>query len=123
MRVPFSVYLGWITVATIANVSQLLFVLGWGGWGIAPITWTIIMLAAAVVIAALMAVTWRDVAYLAVLVWAVIGIALKHGATPAVSLAAWAAAAIIALLLIWSAVRPLPLPADAAQTSTAERTN
>ena len=61
------------------------------------------MLAAAVVIAALMAVTRRDVAYLAVLVWAVIGIALKHAATPAVSLAAWAAAAIVALLLIWSA--------------------
>jgi hypothetical protein len=117
VRVPFSIYLGWITVATIANVSQLLFVLGWGGWGIAPTVWTIIMLAAAVVIAALMAVTRRDVAYLAVLVWAVIGIALKHAATPAVSLAAWAAAAIIALLLIWSAVRPLRLPASADRTS------
>jgi hypothetical protein len=117
VRVPFSIYLGWITVATIANVSQLLFVLGWGGWGIAPTVWTIIMLAAAVVIAALMAVTRRDVAYLAVLVWAVIGIALKHAATPAVSLAAWAAAAIIALLLIWSAVRPLRLPASADRAS------
>ena len=82
VRVPFSIYLGWITVATIANVSQLLYVLGWGGWGIAPVTWTIIMLAAAVVVAALMAVTRRDVAYLAVSVWAVIGIALKHAATP-----------------------------------------
>jgi hypothetical protein len=117
VRVPFSIYLGWITVATIANVSQLLFVLGWGGWGIAPTVWTIIMLAAAVVVAALMAVTRRDVAYLAVLVWAVIGIALKHAATPAVSLAAWAAATIIALLLIWSAVRPLRLPASADRTS------
>ena len=70
------------------------------------------MLAAAVVIAALMAVTRRDVAYLAVLVWAVIGIALKHAATPAVSLAAWAAAAIGSRSSsIWSAVRPLRLPA------------
>ena len=117
VRVPFSIYLGWITVATIANVSQMLFVLGWGGWGIAPTVWTIIMLAAAVVIAALMAVTRRDVAYLAVLVWAVIGIALKHAATPAVSLAAWVAAAIIALLLIWSAVRPLRLPTGADRAS------
>jgi len=99
-------------------VSQLLFVLGWAGWGIAPAVWTIIMLAATVVIAAVTAVTRRDVAYLAVLVWAVVGIALKHAATPAVSLAAWAATAINALLLIWSAVRLLRLPAGAAQTST-----
>ncbi len=113
VRVPFSVYLGWITVATIANASQLLYVLGWGGWGIAPVTWTVIMLAAAVVIAALMGVTRRDVAYLAVLVWALIGIALKHAAIPAVSLTAWAATALIALLLIWSAVRPLRQPARA----------
>ncbi len=110
VRVPFSIYLGWITVATIANASQLLFVSGWNGWGIAPITWTVIMLAAAVVVAALMAVTRRDVAYLAVPVWAFIGIALKHAAaTPTVSTAAWVATGLVALLLIWSAVRPLKL--------------
>ncbi len=108
VRVPFSIYLGWITVATIANASQLLFVSGWNGWGIAPITWTIIMLAAAVVVAALMALTRRDVAYLGVLVWALIGIALKHAAaTPTVSISAWVATGLVALLLIWSAVRRL----------------
>ncbi len=121
VRVPFSIYLGWITVATIANASQLLFFLGWGGWGIAPTIWTIIMLAAAVIIAALMALTRRDVAYLAVLVWALVGIALKHAATPAVSLAAWVATTIIALLLIWSAVRRIRLPAGTAQTGTAQK--
>ena len=113
VRVPFSIYLGWITVATIANASQLLYVLGWDGWGIAPVTWTIIMLAAAVVVAALMAVTRRDVAYLAVPVWALIGIAIRQVPTPPVSLAAWVATGIVAVLLIWSVVRPLPLPASA----------
>lgn len=116
VRVPFSIYLGWITVATIANASQLLYVLGWDGWGIAPVTWTIIMLAAAVVVAALVAVTRRDVAYLAVPVWALIGIALRQASTPAVSLAAWVATGIVVALLIWSAVRPLRLPASAANS-------
>jgi hypothetical protein len=51
-------------------------------------------------------------------VWAVVGIALKYAATPAISLAAWAAAAINAPLLIWRAVRLPRLPADAARTST-----
>lgn len=111
VRVPFSIYLGWITVATIANASQLLYVLNWNGWGIAPITWTVIMLVAAVIVAALMAVTRRDPAYLAVLVWAFIGIALKHSATPTVSVSAWVATGLVALLLIWSAVRPLKLKA------------
>jgi hypothetical protein len=76
VRVPVSIYLGWITVATIANATRLLYVLGWDGWGLAPVTWTIIMLAATVV-AALVAVTRRDVAYLTVPVWALIGIALR----------------------------------------------
>ena len=119
VRVPFSIYLGWITVATIANASQLLYVLGWDGWGLAPATWTIIMLAAAVVVAALVAVTRRDVAYLAVPVWALIGIALRQTSTPAVSLAAWVATGIVAALLIWSAVRPLRLPASAANSMAA----
>ncbi len=116
VRVPFSIYLGWITVATIANASQLLFFLGWNGFGIAPATWTVIMLAAAVIVAALMALTRRDVAYLPVLVWALIGIALKHAATPTVSLAAWVATGIVVLLLGWSALRPLRLPASAGVT-------
>jgi len=119
VRVPFSIYLGWITVATIANASQLLYVLGWDGWGLAPVTWTIIMLAAAVVVAALVAVTRRDVAYLAVPVWALIGIALRQTSTPAVSLAAWVATGIVTALLIWSAVRPLRLPASAANSMPA----
>jgi hypothetical protein len=114
VRVPFSIYLGWITVATIANAAQLLYTQGWDGWGIAPVTWTVIMLAAAVVISALVAVTRRDVAYLAVPVWALVGIAVRQTATPAVSVGAWIAAAIVAALLIWSAVRPLSLPAGAA---------
>ncbi len=110
VRVPFSIYLGWITVATIANASQVLYVLGWDGWGIAPVTWTIIMVGAAVVVASLMAITRRDVAYLAVPVWALIGIAVRQAPMPPVSLAAWVAAGIVAALLIWSVLRPLQVP-------------
>jgi hypothetical protein len=107
VRLPFSIYLGWITVATIANASQLLFFLKWDGFGIAPAVWTVVMLAAAVIVAGLMALTRRDVAYLGVLVWALIGIALKHAATPVVSISAWVATALVGLLVIWSAARRL----------------
>lgn len=100
VRVPFSIYLGWITVATIANATQLLYFLGWNGGAISPQAWATIMLAVAVVVAALMAWTRRDAAYLAVLVWAFTGIALKHAATPTVAIGAWVAAALVAALIL-----------------------
>jgi hypothetical protein len=78
VHLPFSIYLGWITVATIANVTAVLWWLGWDGFGIAAELWTAIVLAVAVVIATLSALTRRDVAYLLVLVWAFAGIAVKH---------------------------------------------
>jgi translocator protein len=107
VRVPFSIYLGWITVATVANATQLLFFLGWNGGAIGPQAWTVIMLAVATVIAWLMAITRRDVAYLLVLVWAFIGIASKHAGTPVVSAAAWVASVLVAAAAIWSIVAGL----------------
>ena len=106
VHVPFSVYLGWITVATIANVTSLLDYLQWGGWGIAETTWTVAVLAVAVAIAA--AVTWtrQDAAYLLVLVWAFAGIAVKHPATPIVATAAWTAAVLVAALALGSLIAP-----------------
>jgi hypothetical protein len=104
VRVPFSIYLGWITVATIANATQLLHFLGWRGGAIGPEVWTVIMLAVAVVVAWLVAITRRDVAYLLVLVWAFIGIATKHAGVPVISTAAWAATVLVAAAVIWSAL-------------------
>ncbi len=104
VRVPFSIYLGWITVATIANVTQVLYYVGWNGFGISPETWLMIMLAVAVVVAGLMAWTRRDAAYLLVLVWAFIGIALKHAAVPPVAIAAWIATAAVVLLVVYAAL-------------------
>ena len=98
--VPFSVYLGWITVATIANVTVVLDYLGWNGWGISPQAWTVIMLFAGLVIATAMSLTRGDVAYSLVLIWAYAGIAVKHQATPMVAITAWVTAALIGLMLV-----------------------
>jgi hypothetical protein len=100
VRVPFSIYLGWITVATIANATSLLDYLNWSGWGISPEWWTVIMLVAATLIASAVSITRGDIAYVAVIVWALVGIALKHSDTMIVTVAAWAAAVVVALTLI-----------------------
>jgi benzodiazapine receptor len=100
VRVPFSIYLGWITVATIANATSLLDYLNWNGWGISAEVWAIIMLMAAAIIGSAVSITRGDVAYVAVLVWAFAGIAVKHGYTTSVAIAAWVAAGIVALTLL-----------------------
>ena len=98
--VPFSIYLGWITVATIANVTTVLAYLGWNGWGISPEAWTVIMLIAGLIIATAMSLTRGDVAYSLVLIWAYAGIAVKHSDTPVVAVTAWVTAALIGLMLV-----------------------
>ena len=100
--VPFSTYLGWITVATIANVTQVLYVLNWNGFGINPQLWAVIMLGAAVVISALMSFTRRNIPHALVLVWAFVGIAVKFPAEPLVSYSAWAAAGLVAAFVVYA---------------------
>ena len=56
---PFSIYLGWITVATVANVTDVLDYLKWDRFGIAPEIWMGIVLAAVLVISALVNFTRR----------------------------------------------------------------
>lgn len=99
VNVPFSIYLGWITVATIANATQLLFIMGWNGFGIAPAIWLVIMLATAVAISGLMSFTRRNIAHALVLIWAFVGIAVKFPENPTVSFSAWGAAALVGFLL------------------------
>ena len=57
VRIPFSIYFGWITVATIANVTVFLVSIGWDGWGLSERVWTIIALGLGLIIS--MATTIR----------------------------------------------------------------
>ena len=99
VSIPFSVYLGWISVATIANITDLLYYWRWDGFGIAPEMWAVIMLLVATVLALTMALTRGDVAYLSVFVWSFVGIAVKQSATPLVANTAWAMAVLVALMI------------------------
>ncbi len=103
--VLFSVYLGWITVATVANITDWLYFVGWDGFGISDPVWAVIMLGVASLLGLGMAITRRDVGYLAVLIWAFIGIAVKQTSAPMVVTGAWIAAALMTGLAIVSLVR------------------
>ena len=101
----FSIYLGWITVATVANIADWLYFVEWNGFGISAQIWAIIMLSVASLLGLVMALKQRDAAYLVVLVWAFIGIAVKQVTEPMLVLIGWIAAAFMFGLAIFSLTR------------------
>lgn len=78
IRFPFSIYMGWITVATIANITALLVKIGFKGFGISEAIWTIAVLIIGLIIASLTVLRNRDVAYGLAIIWAYRGIYIKH---------------------------------------------
>jgi hypothetical protein len=108
-------------VATVANITELLYFLKWDGFGIAPVVWMWIALAAVLVIAALMNFTRRDVAYTAVILWALAGISVKHADVPAVAIPTWITFGLVVLTLVLSFILPRGAPsADRKQPSVGE---
>lgn len=103
VRLPFGIYLGWISVATIANVSQVLFSSGWGGWGISDAAWAVILISIATVLGLLMLWRERETPYVLVLVWAFIGIAQKQSASSLVANTAWITGGLLVLAVITTA--------------------
>ena len=99
-RLPFSIYLGWISVATVANASALLDFVKWDRFGIAPEIWMSIMLAVVLVITALMNFTRRDIGYTLVILWALVGIGLKQAGVPAVAIPTWITFGLVLISLI-----------------------
>jgi hypothetical protein len=115
-RVPFSVYLGWITVATVANATAALVAAGWNGFGLAPEIWAVALVAVASLITLVMLLARRDAAYALVVVWALAGIALKRSqddspASRVVFTAAVACAAVVAAGIVATGIRSALRPA------------
>lgn len=75
---PFAIYAGWITVATIANISAFLVKTDWSGSGISPVLWTIIMIGIAGLVNLL--VLWkRNLREFAIIgVWGITAIAVEN---------------------------------------------
>jgi len=77
-HLPFSVYLGWITIATIANVTALLVNINWNTWGLSEQFWAVAVIIVGIAIALSMLFTRKDIYYSLVVDWALLGILLKR---------------------------------------------
>jgi len=96
VHLPFSVYLGWITIASIADVSSGLVSVNWTGFGLSPSTWAQLVVLVALVITLLVIGTRRDPAFGLVVVWALIGITANQLAHPDVTMVTEASAVLVA---------------------------
>ncbi len=112
VQIPFSLYFGWITVASIANITALLVSVGWNGFGVSDVTWTILVLAVGAAIGILTTLRFRDPAYALVLVWAYIGIWMNHvsasghgGAYPQIVFAAAICVGLFVVAFVFSLLR------------------
>lgn len=110
VRVPFSIYLGWVSVATIANVSDVLYFVGWGQFGLSAEAWMVIMLGVVVALAWVMSLRRADLAFLAVFLWALAGIGVRFPQSGVVTIAIWGAFGLVVLAFIrssWMTAAPL----------------
>lgn len=115
VHVPFSLYLGWITVATIANVAGVAGgYLGWDGLGLSGPLWSALMMFVAVAVAGLLLLRRSDPAYAAVLVWALFGIRAAYPGIPLIANSALIAAGVIAVMTLVAWVRTARRPAVSA---------
>lgn len=80
--IPFSIYLGWISVATIANASVVLYNSGWNGEPFGQAFWTILVVLIAFGLGLIMQYKNRNVFYGLVIAWAVFGISIKNAGNP-----------------------------------------
>jgi hypothetical protein len=109
---PLSIYFGWISIATIANISVCLAANDWSGWGISPINWTITMIAIAVMITVWVINRKRNVFFGMVVIWALYGIILKRKATDAIMyepviMVAWGGIGILSAAILFGLFRNL----------------
>lgn len=103
-HVPFSLYLGWICVATLANITIFLEHLGWKGFGLSDGFWLVALLILGLSLAFLFVTQRRDAVFALVIAWAFAGIAVQNahmGWIPTVSWIATAGAVVLVLFAIF----------------------
>jgi len=78
VHLAFSVYLGWITIATIANITALLVDIGWNRFGLSEQFWAVAVIIVGIAIALSILFTRRDIYFCLVVDWALAGILIKR---------------------------------------------
>ena len=109
LGVPFSLYVGWISVATIACISAGLYSLGWNGFGIADDVWAMIMMVVAFVIVGFTVWKFHDWVWALVYIWAIVAIAARFADIPIIYITAYVCAGLMAVDALLALLTPKPV--------------
>ncbi|QUH27251.1 hypothetical protein HZR23_07295 [Serpentinicella alkaliphila] len=104
VHINFSIYLGWISIATIANITAYLVDINWDGLGIPSSIWTLALMSVGVFLSLIFIYVYRDVFYALVVNWAYLGVYLKRTSPtvmPVRSVITWS---IICIILLTTAI-------------------
>lgn len=105
--VTCGLYLGWITVATVANIAQTLTAAGVMELGLSGEAWGMVMLVAAALIASAVTLRTRNGAYPLAVIWALVAVFVARRAPPEVTQSdavAWTALGAAGLVAVALAV-------------------
>jgi hypothetical protein len=110
MKASFGIYLGWICIATIANITALLVHYNWNGFGISQETWAIIIIFAGAIITALAIYEFRNPYVGLSVIWAFIGIMIKRQHDyRTIVIASAIALIIVGIFVTWGFFRKMSL--------------
>ncbi|MDR5658003.1 tryptophan-rich sensory protein [Serpentinicella sp. ANB-PHB4] len=98
--INFSVYLGWISIATIANITTFLVSIDWNGFGISQPFWTVIVMSIGIILGLLFIFKHNDIFYGLVINWALFGIYITRTSEGTVSIPSIIACSVIGIVII-----------------------
>ncbi len=108
--IPFSLYLGWICVALIANMAAFLVSIDWSGFGLNAVIWTVIVIAIGALISLRLMRKYGDVVLSAVTIWAFVGILIKRQPMVdtegnAIVLTLWICIGLLSLVILYTMIK------------------
>lgn len=102
LSLPFVIYIGWVTVASVANVSSYLVKINWGGFGVSNEIWTIMMIIIATLINLFVLLKRKMYAFTLVGAWALIAIGVANNANyNTIALIAFSSATILIMATLF----------------------
>ena len=99
-KLVFSIYFGWITLASALNIAAALDFYEWNGFGLSDLTWALVILPVAAVLSAVPVRKYRDNAFAGVVIWAYTAILVRHYGSEPVLVTVCAIVCALFLLLI-----------------------
>jgi hypothetical protein len=109
-KMAFGIYLGWISIATIANVTALLVNYNWGGWGLNAQWWTVILIVVGLAATVFALIRLQNPFVGLAVIWAFTGIIIARTSDNSVIVtAAFVAIGVMVVFTMWQFIHPASL--------------